>query len=186
MVHYTSSEISFDAGPSAAATTTSTSEKLDLPAGATLRVKIGTPIDSEQSRVGDKIEGRLERAVKEGARTFVPKRAIVTGRIRRLERVRKPAHHVLGLEITKVRFENRVARIRATLRRVSGLPGGESLEGPAINPTTGEIVRSPPRRKQRPILTDRNLPGVGMFRIHGRKFRIRPGLKTVWRVEAAD
>ena len=181
------SEISFGNAPSAApASPSSQAQRLELPADATFRVKLRTPIDSEQSRVGDRIEGQLERAVKRGRRTLVPKGAIVTGRIRRLEHFRKPAHHVLGLDFTDLWFENRLTRIRATLRQVSVVPGQAGQDVSSIDPATGEIARFPARPKSVRILTDRNLPGVGMFRIEGRKFRIRRGFKTVWSVEVAE
>jgi len=181
-----SSELSFDDGPAAITPANARTEKLELPADAILRVKFGTGIDSEKSSVGDKIEGQLERAVKKGGQAIVPKGAIVTGRIRRLERFRKPARHVLGLEITELRFENRVARIQATLRQVSPIPGQTSGGPRNFDPAAGMITQFPHGQDQTRIFTDPNIPGVGMFPINAGKFKIRPGWKTVWKVETAE
>jgi hypothetical protein len=181
-----SSELSFDDGPAAITPASARTEKLELPADAILRVKFGTRIDSEKSSVGDKIEGQLERAVKKGGQLVVPKGAIVTGRIRRLDRFRKPARHVLGLEITELRFENRVARIQATLRQVSPIPGQTSGETRNLNQTAGMITQFPHGQNQTQIFTDPNLPGIGMIPIDAGKFKIRPGWKTIWKVEVAE
>ena len=181
-----SSELSFGNGPEAISATDSPMEKLELPANAVLRVKFGTRIDSEKSSVGDKIEGLLERSVKKGGQAIVPKGAIVIGRIRRLERFRKPARHILGLEITELRFENRVARIQATLQQVSAIPGQTSGGARNFDPAAGMITQFPHGQNQTRIFTDPNIPGIDMIPIAAGKFKIRPGWKTVWKVEVAE
>ena len=181
-----SSELSFGDGPEAILATDSRMERLELPANAVLRVKFGTRIDSEQSSVGDKIEGQLERAVKKGGQLVVPKGAIVIGRIRRLERFRKPTRHILGLEITELRFENRVARIQATLQQVSPIPGQTIGGARNLNQAAGMITQFPHGQNQTQIFTDPILPGVGMIPIDAGKFKIPPGWKTAWKVEVAE
>ncbi len=83
-----------------------------IPAGTRLRVKLETPISTKTVRVGDAIEGRLDKPVQVRGRVVLPKSVYVSG------------------HVTEVRAANRkekvFARLRLVFDRVS-FPDGQTL-----------------------------------------------------------
>jgi len=71
------------------------SQEFALPSGLRFQIKLGATIDSANSAVGDLVEGTLERDVSVRGNLLVPKGALVTGRIRRLEKHAEGPHFKL-------------------------------------------------------------------------------------------
>ncbi len=88
----------------------------DLPDGLLLEFQLETEIDSRRSFVGDPVSARITRDVKKERIVVVPKGAVVTGRITRLERRSRPYEHFLiGLQFFSLDFGNTRASFRAIL-----------------------------------------------------------------------
>ena len=148
-------------------------EETEMPPGVLLHIRLETEIDSQRSAVGDPVQGRLKRTVKKRGKIIAPKGALVTGRIRVLQRHTLPQEfYVIGLELSAMRFESKRARFKARLAEVppiAGLAptGGRGRAG-ALGHSTG-------------LVSDPRFPGGEVFLMLGRRFRIRPGLEMKWR-----
>jgi hypothetical protein len=151
------SVISFDgetSGSSAAV------NRVELPAGLMLTVGLETALDLETARVGDLISGKVQAGVKHKDGVIVPKGALVTGRLRRLEKYTDESpYFVVGLEFTEVKFPGNRARFFAELQQIAA-PSG------------------PERITKMPIP---HLPGVGTVSVRGGGLRLAAGLRMVWR-----
>jgi hypothetical protein len=151
------SVISFDgetSGSSAAV------NRVELPAGLALAVGLETPLDLEAARVGDLISGKVQVDVKHKGVVIVPKGALVTGRLRRLEKYTgESPYFVVGLEFTELDFPGNRARFFAELQQIT-TPSGLQRIAKMATP---------------------HLPGVGTFSVRGGGLRLAAGLRMVWR-----
>jgi hypothetical protein len=135
-------------------------DRVELPAGLTITVGLETALDLETSRVGDVISGRVQADVKHKGGVIVPKGALVTGRLRRLEKYTdESTYFVVGLELTEIDFPGNRARFFAELQQTTA-PSG--LERIAKMPTP-------------------HLPGVGTVSVRGGGLRLAAGLRMVWK-----
>ena len=148
-------------------------EETEIPPGVLLHIRLETEIDSERSAVGDPVQGRLKRTVKKRGKIIAPKGALVTGRIRVLQRHSLPQEFcVIGLELSTMRFESKRARFKARLAEVPAIAGLAPMEkrgrAGALGHSTG-------------LVSDPRFPGGEVFLMLGRRFTIRPGLEMKWR-----
>ncbi len=136
--------------------------EMELPAGLELETRLETPIDSDRAAVGDPITARLAWAAKWRGREMVPKGAILSGRIHRLERPggRAP-YFVIGLEFRQLVFGNQRARFRGQLQAVGPIPGV-------------------PARQMMPL--PQQEAGVGVFVLRGTSLRLPRGARLAWRI----
>lgn len=161
-------------------------DEFDLPEGLDLAVRLTTPIDSEEAKIGDLVVGVLEADVTRDGTPLAPKGAEVRGRIRRLERYQDPEpYFTLGIELTELRFDRGRARFDARMLEVSPMPGMEFGRPSATQRTSEETlsfggVPGRLRRYQVETYEDLNLPGVGVISIRGSRFRLEPGLRMRW------
>jgi hypothetical protein len=126
---------------------------VDLPAGLLVSVELETAIDSGTAHVGDLLRGHVINDVGlKGKAIIVPKGALVTGRIRGLERLRspEPAFEVT-IELAELEWENARSEFY-----------GELLRNP--------MVAGAPRT-----------PGTGVFHMKGTQFHIAAGFQMNWR-----
>lgn len=161
-------------------------EDFDLPVGALLRVRLTTAIDSQESKVGDEVQGRVESNVRINGDLVVPKGARVMGRIRRLERYSQPApYHTVGIEISQLRFDGKRARFVGRMSSVKPVPGlvfGVPSTANSIDDQALSFGQVPGRIRRQRISTyeELTLSGVGVVSIQGSRFHLKPGLKMVW------
>ena len=149
------SVISFD-GETAASS--SRVNRIEIPAGLAIAVGIEKALDLEAARVGDLIAGVVVAEVKRRGRVIIPKGALVSGRIRRLERyVDESPYYVVGLEFLEVDFPGNRARFFAEMDRVTS-----AFEGIGKAPTA-------------------HLPGVGTFAVRGGGLRLPADLRMLWK-----
>lgn len=160
--------LSFDeAPPSAPPRKQQVPVEVEVPAGLSLNVRLKTGIDSQKSVVGDPIMAVVEWPVKREGKVIVPKGAVLSGRIRVLEkRTLQSDYYLVGLEFDSLQFENKRARLSARLESIGPLPGL-------------------PRRRG-PYLTERALPGVSTFLISGSKVQLPAGLGMTWKTAAKE
>jgi hypothetical protein len=140
-------------------TPNSATKFVELPAGVQLTLRLETPIDAATARVGDVISARVEADAKVKGAVVVPKDAVVSGRLRRLEVHKEGWPYVLaGLEFTEIEFEGKETRFFAELERLI-LPA-----------ETG------PRRVE-----SLDLPGVGVVTAKGSSLRLPKGTQMIWK-----
>ena len=132
----------------------------DLPPGLALSLALETPIDGATSHVGDLISARVDLDASHKGKVIVPKDAMVSGRLRRMEVHQEGWPYVLaGLEFTQIEFQGKQARFFAELEKLILPPGAEG-----------------PRK-----VDARDLPGVGVVSARGNSFRLPKGTRMLWK-----
>jgi hypothetical protein len=138
---------------------------VELPSGVQLTLILETPIDGGTSHVGDLITAKVELDAKHKGKTVVPKDAVVSGRLRRMEVHQEGWPYILaGLEFTQIEFEGKQSRFFAELEKFV-LP-------PAAPESNGSGLR---------IIEARDLPGVGVITVRGNRFRLPRGARLIWK-----
>ena len=136
------------------------SKYVDLPPGVQLTLALETTIDSATAQVGDLVSARVEVDAMHKRVLAVPKEAIISGRLRRMEIHKEGWPYVLaGLEFTQVEFNGKQSRFFAELEKIV-LPAG--AEGPK------RVVK-------------RDLPGVGVITTNGNSLRLPKGTRMIWK-----
>jgi hypothetical protein len=168
------SSIVFDTEHRAAAPPPTKVEELHLPDGIQLELLLETPINSEESAVGDPIAARLDRAVNFSG-VAIPKGATVSGRIVGLEQYLEPeGYFIVSLEFTSLTFGDKRAQFHARL--VGPRPHEDRrLEINGVN-----MEHSMPNGLD--ILD--SAPGAGVFRVQAGKLRLSRGLHMTWKTES--
>ncbi len=104
-------------------------QEIKIPAKLQIVVELRTPIDSSNVAIGDQLEAIVSKPAKIKGELVIPKGAVVTGRVTRLERMQtgqpQNALFVVGFEFTKVVFGAKFAQLTAVLEE------GGSIMGPA-------------------------------------------------------
>ncbi len=119
--------ISFEGEPSVgAAKSPAPARPAELPPNLVFALVLESPIDSAVANDGDSIRARVARDVIVKKKIVVPKGAIVTGRVRRLER--DQSGWVLWLEFVELAFDGQRTVFRAALQSA----GAENLPGIGI------------------------------------------------------
>jgi hypothetical protein len=138
-------------------------EQIELPAGLTLAIGLETAIDLDTASVGDLLSARVQVDVKHKGRVIVPKGALVSGRLRRLERYTDPEpYFVVGLEFSEVAFSGHRARFFAAMEKIGATAG------------VGRIEKIPTP----------NLLGVGTLSVGGGL--LPAGLRLSWKTLSCD
>jgi hypothetical protein len=166
-------------------------EDVDLPVGLRLPVRLTSMIDSETARVGTPVTAELAADVEYGPNAVVQKGAVLNGRLRRFELYEGGEdHHVVGIEFFELSFDagRKHGEISLSLEQVAGRMG---VRQGASAPTTNSLVttglgNSTVTRTTVETYIGHNMPGVGIFYVRGRKFRLKPGLRMTWRTVAAS
>ena len=133
--------------------------EVDIPPGTLLTIALETPVDSDTAHVGDAIAGRVDVEVKHKSTVLIPKDAVVSGRLRRLDKHLEGWPYVLAeLEFSRLEFEGRSARFFAVLEKIV-VPEGVALKR----------VPAP------------DLPGVGTISVTGNRLLLPEGLRMIWK-----
>jgi hypothetical protein len=177
--YFSESSIRFDmpdATPSAPAPAPRT---VDLPAGLTVAIDLETAIDSTTAHVGDLLRGRVANDVHQrGKATIIPKGALVTGRIRGMERLNSPERAFeLTIELAELEWENSSAEFYAEL--LPKIPGvqGSPPNSPTLDGANAMPVPAPIEARERAL----RIPGTGILHVAGARFHIPSGYRMVWR-----
>jgi hypothetical protein len=136
------------------------SHMIDLPADVPLTIALETQVDSSTSHIGDVIVGRIAVDAKHRGKIVAPKDAVITGRIRHLDKHEEGWPYVLlDLELLKIEFEGKTARFFAVLEKINPPAGGERLKRVA----------------------NTDLPGVGTITQMGNHLLLPAGTLMVWK-----
>jgi hypothetical protein len=99
-------------------------EAISLPDGIELELRLSAELNSSKDAVGDPIQATVERNVKRGGTVLVPKGAIASGRIARLEHRLSPLpHYIVGLEFSTLEFDGHRAELHGSVSSVVRPPG---------------------------------------------------------------
>jgi hypothetical protein len=136
------------------------SNYVELPSGLPLTLKLETGIDAATAHIGDMIAATVDADAKVKGKVVVPKDAVITGRLRRLEIHKEGWPFIqVGLEFIQMEFEGKQTRFFAELEKIT-LPAG--AEGPKR-------------------IESKDLPGVGMVTAMGNKLRLPVGTRMIWK-----
>jgi hypothetical protein len=116
-------------------------------------MELESSFDSATAAIGDPVRARVVEDVRRSGKPILPKGAIVTGRIRSMERQARAGGFLRGIELTGMRWENSRAEFRAELPEHSGTQIGVAS----------------------------GIPGAGRLFVKGEQWRLAPGLQMVWR-----
>ena len=160
-----------DVGDSSGSTSASGSRFTVLPPGLPLTLTLETAIEAATAHIGDLISARVDADVRVKGKVAVPKDAVVSGRLRRMEIHKEGWPYVLaGLEFTQIEFEGKQARFFAELEKVILPPGAEGPKRAGIRITGGPKVNDA-----------RDLPGVGVVSAMGSSLRLPHGTRMLWK-----
>ncbi len=195
------SAVSFDDGAPASAATSAAGMKArlgerSLPAGLTVTIALTAPI-TERSVVGDMVRGKLVGdIVARGGSVLVPDATAVNGRIRLLEKAWEGAdYYSVGIEFTEIDAAAGPFRFFADLESSDSVLGLEreaargNSAGRSRLMSLNDLVLVPGTMRSEPgggraieqRSTRQELPGVGLFLLHGGQFTIPAGLRMVWK-----
>ncbi|MDA0205096.1 MAG: hypothetical protein O3A53_18770 [Acidobacteria bacterium] len=167
-------------------------QDVDVPAGLQFPVRLTSVIDSETARVGTLVEAELTKDVRTSEDIVAPQGATLSGRMRQFEFYQGgDAHYVVGVAFQELMFDGgrKRAEVSLALEQVANMMGVQQiLQGAVTNTQVSKGIGNVPTVTRTTIETykGRELPGVGVFYVRGRKFRLEPGLQMVWRtVETA-
>jgi len=138
-----------------------------LPLGYDIHIRLTAAIPLASAKVGDPIEAELESDLKVKQKVFVPKGALVAGRIRLLQKL--AGESALGLELDEISFGRTRVRFTATL----------------VDAGAAYSVRH--ARNGRAIVTE-GLPeidGVSILRLPGETHTLRRGMRMEWKIIGA-
>jgi hypothetical protein len=132
--------------------------EVNLAAGLLVPVALETAIVSKTASVGDAVRVRVRQDVRQNGELVLPAGALISGRIRSLDRHSAPApYFLMGIELSEVEWQNARAEF------------------------LGELVDSHDRKAARPGDGTLHIPGVGILHIPGASFHLAPGFRMFWR-----
>ena len=174
------SSIRFDMPDAAASQPVQPQRRVDLPADLKVSIELETAIDSATAHVGDPLRGHVARDVSRKGNTIIPKGAIATGRIRRIERTPGPGAD-LTVEIAELEWEDSSAQFYGELLPPASGQDGENspLNLPSVNggvpggiSSTGSAAKT---------VRSAQIPGTGVLHLMGTRFHIAAGFRMEWR-----
>jgi hypothetical protein len=152
-----------------------------LPAGVRVCVALTRPID-EHTPVGALIEGKIFSDVTAKKRLVLPARAVVRGRIRRLERRSDPfPYFLIAIEFTRIEETDREWRFYADLEQADQ-PFGLQISAGSLQVSSG-VDAANPRATSTIKITSKPLPGVGTLFVRGSHFVLPAGFRMTWKTQ---
>jgi len=171
----TESFLSFDEPPPAPASAPPPPVEVTLPAGLEFDLELRTPITSGRSAVGDELTALVPANVRRNKRVVIPKGAVVSGRLVRLERVRgREDYFVVGIELDTLTFGHHRARLAAELTAFPSYVAGGVRPLLKLGRGRGGSPAPP------------SLRGTGVFYVKGGRLYIPPGARMRWRTIAVS
>ncbi|MCZ2148757.1 MAG: hypothetical protein LC126_13390 [Bryobacterales bacterium] len=148
---------------------------ITLAEGLDVDLKLQTTIEAGVTAMGDPVTALVARDVRGKGHIYVPKGAVVAGRIVRLQRGNGPreAFWALGLLFDRIDFENQFGEFRAHMYPVTFPPSlaySADPRRPAFYPTGPEPTETNPR--------------IGILYLKGEKAKLPAGISTSWRTLA--
>lgn len=140
-----SSGTSYDSSQSTAPTPVPVPQKITVPSGTQLSVRLNDEVDSEKAQVGDVFHGSISAPVTIGEETAIPTTADVEGRVVEVKSAgRFAGQSVLTLELTKLTMSGKTYSLQTSQWTKSGSGRGKSTAakvggGAAVGAVLGGI-----------------------------------------------
>jgi hypothetical protein len=164
-------------------------QSVDLPTGSELPLELRESISSDGAWAGDVFLARLYKDVKSSGTIILPKGAVITGRLVRIEtidttptvatkdKVRRMT--AISLSLTEARWKDHTARVDATMQLVERIPlmarvdpVGRADIDPGRSATNRAFVYE--------TSEEMSEPGSGTFLIYREIFVVRSGTRMRW------
>lgn len=178
------SELSFaESGGEADLTSLSATEEFSLPSGVSVALRLATTIDSATASAGDQLRATLTQAVEQDGNLLLPKGAIVTGRLRRVERIYEPhSYFIIEFTFDRVETGTKWAHFIATMTDHGKIPDLREDFAASDGTITIPTARGPalPNAKRRETVSGPRPAGAVKLEIWGEKIRIPAGHPMVW------
>jgi hypothetical protein len=148
--------------------------RIEIPPGIDLDLRLDTDVETGKSAVGDGLQATVMRDAKQKGQVVVPKGAVVSGRLVRLQYAgaeRQP-RWIAGLEFSRIEFENTIAPFHARMSPVTPI-GAFGLTGPTGPLDEAHLREQPPGN-----------PWIGILYLRGERGRIPAGTRLTWRTES--
>jgi hypothetical protein len=152
-------------------------EEARIPAGLVVPIRLDTPIASARAKIGDAVAAVVDSDVARKGTVFVPRGALLTGRLRMLQK--EAGRYVVGLEFTDLAFGDKHARFLATLSSVDARHARlrlQTVNRSDMRTMDGDGVTSTMVKTEVPL----SLPGVGTFFVPGAAFELPRGMRMEW------
>jgi hypothetical protein len=146
------STISFGELPATVPAAPVSVERIALPAGLTLKIRLETAVELVQSKVGDAVEGSLVAPLRDRGREIAPKGAIVRGRVRLVNH--DPAE--IGLSFDELEFPGHTGRFNAKLQGFDSEVPGVQMNMISGRKYEGQIMT-------RTQISPSKMPGASVF-----------------------
>ena len=142
-----------------------------LPRDLIVTVGLETPIQLAHARIGDAISAVLDSDLKQKGRLIAPKGAVISGRVRLMQR--EKSGYTVGLEFTDMTLEHGHSRFLAKLVNVDSRYAQSDA---APEPTRGSGIH---------LDLPMALPGVATFFVPDRVTELPKGLRMQWKTAGA-
>ena len=93
--------------------------EFDLPDGLEIQLVLTQQIDLHKAAIGDPVRARVDHDVKKNGEVVIPKGAMASGRITRLEKY--DTYSIIGVEFPEIEAPGIVARMKGRLDRTLGI-----------------------------------------------------------------
>lgn len=171
------SVIRFDEAPEDAAARRKGPELVNLPGELEMELALETGLEAGVSAVGDMIRATVAREVRRKKELIVPKGAIVSGRILRLNRMegfREP-YWTAGVEFTRIEFGGKYAEFRARMDAASARFPQATVSSSGASQRWTTLQEPPPSN-----------PRIGILYMRGERPKLSAGFRTWWRTESTN
>lgn len=147
-------------------------ERIVLPGGLEVDLRLDTAVGPGASAVGDEVRATVVRDSKQKGRVLIPKGAVVAGRLVRLQRQSRPrsVEWSVGFDFTRVEFENKYAAFHAVL-----------IARPVMLEIPGPLGGPVPAMSRSELPED---PRIGILYIRGEAGKLPAGARMSWRTLA--
>jgi len=158
--------------------------KARLPPALRIVIALGAPLN-DHAAVGSLIQGKVVGAVMQKEKVLVPDGALVTGRIRRVERYfrcRRLFHRGVGIHPPR-NPRRRLALLRRTCRISTAATAPRWCSAAHAR---WSRAGSGPRHRTTPTASGSGrtkVPGVGTFFVRGFSLSLPSGFKTIWKTQ---
>jgi hypothetical protein len=141
-----------------------------LPPDLMVTVGLETPIHLDRARIGEDISAVLDSDLKQKGRTIAPKGAVISGRVRLVQR--EKSGYTVGLEFTDLSFERGHSRFFAKIVNVDS------------RYAQGDVAAEPAKSSGFQLDLPMALPGVATFFVPDRVAELPKGMLMQWRTMA--
>jgi hypothetical protein len=154
-----------------------------LPPALRIAIALRAPLD-DHAAVGSLIQGKVVGRVTQKEKVLVPDGALVTGRIRRVERYSDAGDYfIVALEFTRLETPGGELRFYADLLDIDRRNGAEMVFSSATRVESSRLGSAVSYNTHSERIWTHEVPGVGTFFVRGSSLALPPGFKTFWKTQ---